>query len=56
MNIVIVGCGKVGFTLASQLVDEGHNITVIDCSAEHLEVAQALDVQVLVGNGTSFRV
>ena len=56
MDIIIVGCGKVGFTLASILVDEGHNITMIDTSAERLEPAQALDVQMLVGNGTSFRV
>lgn len=30
MNIVIVGDGKVGFTLAEQLSKEGHNITIID--------------------------
>ena len=56
MNIIIIGCGKVGFTLASQLVDEGHNITVVDISEENLEPAQTLDVQMLVGNATSFRV
>ena len=56
MNIIIVGCGKVGYTLAGQLVEAGHNITIIDTSAERLEPAQALDVQLIVGNGTSFRV
>ena len=30
MNIIIVGCGKVGQTLAEQLNEEGNNITVID--------------------------
>ena len=30
MNIIIVGCGKVGYTLVEQLGGENHNITVID--------------------------
>ena len=27
MNIIIVGCGKVGYTLVEQLGGENHNIT-----------------------------
>ena len=27
LNIIIVGCGKVGKTLVSQLIKEGHDIT-----------------------------
>ena len=34
MNIIIVGCGKVGFTLVEQLGVENHNITVIDTNEE----------------------
>ncbi len=30
MNIIIVGCGKVGFTLAETLSSEGHDISVVD--------------------------
>ena len=30
MNIIIVGCGKVGSTLAGQLSQEGHDISIID--------------------------
>ena len=30
MNIIIVGCGKVGRTLTKHLNDEKHNIAVID--------------------------
>ena len=30
MNVVIVGDGKVGGTIASQLSGEGHDIIVID--------------------------
>ena len=33
MNIIIVGCGKVGATLAAQLNAEGNNVTVIEPSA-----------------------
>lgn len=34
MEIILVGCGKVGTALARQLSDEGHSITVIDTNAE----------------------
>lgn len=30
MNIIIVGCGKVGSGLALQLAGQGHNVTVVD--------------------------
>ena len=30
LNIIIVGCGKVGSNLVTQLIREGHDITVID--------------------------
>ena len=29
MKIIIVGCGKVGFTLVEQLNNEGHDITAL---------------------------
>ncbi len=55
MNIIIAGCGKVGYTLAQQLNDENHNITLIDSSAERLQPAlAAFDIQGIVGNSTSF--
>ena len=55
MNIIIVGCGKVGYALAEQLNEEGHDITIMDNCAERLQSAiNNLDVQVFVGNGTSF--
>ena len=34
MNIMIVGCGKVGQTLAEQLSEDGNSITVVDSRAE----------------------
>ena len=31
MNIIICGAGRVGFTIAKQLSEQGHSITVIEC-------------------------
>ncbi|MGH7640941.1 MAG: NAD-binding protein [Candidatus Dormibacteria bacterium] len=32
MKVVIVGCGRVGSTLARELAGEGHQVTVVDVS------------------------
>jgi trk system potassium uptake protein TrkA len=34
MNVVVVGCGRVGSQLATMLSVEGHNVTVIDRNGE----------------------
>jgi trk system potassium uptake protein TrkA len=34
MNVIVVGCGRVGSTLAYQLFRAGHQVTVVDQSAE----------------------
>ena len=39
MNIIVVGCGKVGFTLAEQLVKEEHDVTIVDTVEEELRRA-----------------
>lgn len=51
MKIVIIGAGKIGVTLADQLVREGHHITVIDHSEDALEALTPLDVMTVGGNG-----
>lgn len=52
MRIVIVGDGKVGFTLAKQLCEEDHNVVVIDNNPNVLnELLETLDVNVIEGNG-----
>ena len=52
LNIIIVGCGKIGQNLAEQLGAEGNNITVVDVSREKVEeVSTRLDVMGVVGNG-----
>ncbi len=54
MNIVIVGCGQVGHTIAAQLLGEGNNVTVIDTSADKIRsITDRLDVMGIVGNGAS---
>ena len=37
MDIIIIGCGKVGTTLAEQLVREDYNVVMIDTSAERMQ-------------------
>ncbi|MDO4555572.1 MAG: Trk system potassium transporter TrkA [Lachnospiraceae bacterium] len=55
MKVIIAGCGKVGYTLAEQLSEENHDISVIDVRADKLEaVSTNLDVIGVVGNGTSY--
>ncbi|MCR5591808.1 MAG: Trk system potassium transporter TrkA [Lachnospiraceae bacterium] len=54
MKIIIVGCGKVGSTLAEHLNQEGHDITIIDRHAEKLRyLADRIDVLGIEGNGAS---
>ena len=56
MRIIIVGCGKVGFTIAEQLSNEKHAITLIDTDGKKLQDAiSILDVSGVAGNGTSYR-
>ena len=54
MNIIIVGCGKIGENLAEQLNEPGNNITVVDLSPERVrEVAERCDVMGVAGNGAT---
>lgn len=57
MQIIIVGCGKVGTALAAGLSVEDHNITVIDTDSNVVQmVANTYDVRGVVGNGASYSV
>ena len=54
MKIIIVGDGKVGFTLAEHLSQEEHDVTVIDTNDDALRRAsESLDVMCVKGNGAS---
>ena len=53
MNIIICGAGRVGFTIAKQLSEQGHSITIIDQSSEDIQkIDEALDVKAIVGKAT----
>ena len=53
MNIIICGAGRVGFTIAKQLSEQGHSITVIDLSSEDIQkIDDSLDVKAIVGKAT----
>lgn len=55
MEIIIVGCGKVGTTLAEQLSREGHDISIIDINEQKVEeISNSCDAMGLVGNGASY--
>ncbi len=55
MNIIIVGCGKVGSTIAKQLCNEGYDVTVIDNNPNKLRaVSDGMDAMAMVGDGTSY--
>jgi len=53
MNIIICGAGRVGFTIAKQLSEQGHSITVVDPSSDDIQkIDDSLDVKAIVGKGT----
>lgn len=56
MQIIIVGCGKVGYTLVEQLSGEDHNIVVIDIKEERVRsITDELDAMGIIGNGASYQ-
>ncbi|QAT48382.1 Trk system potassium transporter TrkA [Caproiciproducens sp. NJN-50] len=56
MKIIIVGCGKVGYTLAETLSQESHDVTVVDkCAGPLQKAGDDLDVLCIRGNGASVR-
>lgn len=56
MNIIIVGCGKVGYTLVEQLSNEEHNIIVVDKNADKVQyITDNLDAMGVIGNGVSYQ-
>ncbi len=55
MQIIIVGCGKVGSVLAEQLCREENNVTVLDVKSERVEhLVNELDIMGYIGSGISF--
>ncbi len=54
MNIIICGAGRVGYTIAKNLIDQNHSVTIIDQSSEDIQkINDSLDVKAIVGKATS---
>lgn len=52
MKILVVGCGKIGMSIISSLVKEGHDVVAIDGSRTVIEeVGNIYDVMCVCGNG-----
>lgn len=57
LKIIIIGCGKVGQTLAIALCEEGNDVTVIDLQKSKMEaICNQYDIIGIVGNGASYEV
>ncbi len=57
MNIMIIGCGKVGQALTEQLSAEGDDITIVDIDEDKVrETADKYDVMGVIGNGATHSV
>ena len=54
MNIVIMGGGKVGESLARRILEGRHEVRIIESDrARSLQLANALDVEIICGDGTN---
>ena len=54
MRILVIGAGKVGYSLAERLTAEDHDVTIIDKNEEVIDRCQdSLDVLCIRGNGAN---
>lgn len=52
MNVVILGCGRTGASLAIHLATQGHRVTVIEQNPDSLRrVERQASLNIIVGNG-----
>ncbi len=57
MRIIVIGAGKVGYTLAEHLTQEEHDVIVIDKNDDVIErCSGSLDVICLKGNGANAKI
>ena len=54
MNIIICGAGRVGFTIAKLLSEQGHSVTVIDQSLELInDIKEKVDLKTINGSASN---
>ena len=52
MDIIVVGCGKIGTNVLNSLVSEGHDVVAIDNDPAVIsEITNIYDVMSVCGNG-----
>lgn len=52
MNIIVVGCGKIGSAIIDSLSKEGHDLTAVDTDRSALsEITNSYDIMGVCGNG-----
>ena len=57
MNIIVIGAGRMGQSLAGRLIEEGHSVTVVDWDPNKIEhISTNYDVMALQGNGADYEV
>ena len=53
MDIIVVGCGKIGSKIVQSLVEEGHDVVAVDNNSTVLEsITNIYDVMTVCGSGT----
>ncbi|MBI2171386.1 MAG: TrkA family potassium uptake protein [Chloroflexi bacterium] len=54
MNILVMGCNRIGAMVVRELVQEGHQVTVMDNTEENLRrIPPTLGARTLLADGTS---
>lgn len=57
MNIIVVGCGKIGIAIARELREEEHDIVVVDKNPAKIdEATSSYDIMGVVGNGVDYSI
>lgn len=57
MNIIVIGAGRMGQSLAGRLIEEGHSVTAVDWDPDKIEhISTNYDVMALQGNGADYEV
>ncbi|HZW48680.1 MAG TPA: TrkA family potassium uptake protein [Bacillota bacterium] len=49
MQIIVIGCGKVGSSLAAQLIQQGHDVVILENDSELMQLAENLNCIKITG-------